>query len=136
MTSSSKFKILQNFIHDSDFNLLVGHFSPSTTADAYVQPLKGSVQRGGCAGRERPREGRDCCERLFSRQGKLYRYWILPNYWLFGKPIRNELPLAVENPEVLLTNRDDVYPEMRELPAPWQEKEWPADARQGRLGKF
>lgn len=71
-----------------------------------------------------------------SKHWKLYHYRILLNYWLFGKPIRNELPLAMQNPKVLLTNSDNVYAEIKELRTPWREKDWPADARRGRLGEF
>lgn len=57
------------------------------------------------------------------------------DYRLFGKPIRSKLPLAMDNPGVLFTNREDAFPEIKELRTPWEQKEWPANQnRRGRLG--
>lgn len=73
-------------------------------------------------------------ESLLSRW-KLYHYRILLNYWLFGKPVRAKLPFALHNPGILLTNREDAFPEIKELRVPWQKKEWPVVKNQSeRLG--
>lgn len=74
---------------------------------------------------------------LFSHW-KLYRYRVLLNYWLFGKPIREKLEAAKTDPRQLLPLDEDKLPEALEMRAPWQEKNWdgkldPADGRVGTL---
>lgn len=60
-------------------------------------------------------------QRLLSHW-KLYHNRVLWNYWLFGKPIRDKLPLAVRNPAVLFSNDDALDPEIRKLRANWRDK--------------
>lgn len=74
---------------------------------------------------------------LFSHW-KLYRYRVLLNYWLFGKPLREKLEEAKTDPRQLLPLAGDKLPEVLEMRASWQEKDWdgkldPADGRVGTL---
>lgn len=74
---------------------------------------------------------------LFSRW-KLYRYRILLNYWLFGKPIREKVQETKKDSHLLLPFAEDRQPDVIESRAPWWEKDWdgkldPADGREGAL---
>lgn len=76
-------------------------------------------------------------EHVFSHW-KLYRYRVLLNYWLFGKPIREKLEEARKDPRLLLPFAGDRLPEVVEMRSPWQEKDWdgkldPADGRVGAI---
>jgi hypothetical protein len=67
---------------------------------------------------------------------KLYRYRILLNYWLFGKPLRDKLEEAQTDSRLLLPFAEDRLPEVVEERSPWWEKEWEGklDPASGRIG--
>lgn len=67
---------------------------------------------------------------------KLYRYRILLNYWLFGKPLRDKLAEAQTDPRLLLPFAEDRLPDILEERSPWWEKDWDGrlDPTNGRIG--
>lgn len=69
---------------------------------------------------------------------KPYRYRILINYWLFGKPLRVKIEDAKNDPRMLLPFADERLPETLEMRASWLEKDWSGklDPAEGRLGTF
>ncbi|MCL6634837.1 MAG: SGNH/GDSL hydrolase family protein [Peptococcaceae bacterium] len=74
---------------------------------------------------------------VFSRW-KLYRYRVLLNCWLFGKPLREKLAAAQEDPRLLLPFAEDRLPGVLEMRAPWRQKNWDGklDPAGGRLGSL
>ncbi|KJS14951.1 MAG: hypothetical protein VR69_15915 [Peptococcaceae bacterium BRH_c4b] len=67
---------------------------------------------------------------------KLFQYRILMNYWLFGKPLRQKLEEAKNNPSMLLPFTEDKTQEILEMRAPWSTKNWAGklDPTKGRVG--
>lgn len=67
-----------------------------------------------------------------------YRYRILINYWLWGKPLRDKIEDAQKDLRLLLPFAEEKLPETLEMRSPWYEKDWNGklDPNEGRLGAF
>ena len=67
-----------------------------------------------------------------------YRYRILINYWLWGKPLREKIEDAKKDSRLLLPFAEEKLPETLEMRSPWRQKDWNGklDPNEGRVGAF
>ncbi|NLI12335.1 MAG: hypothetical protein GX425_06870 [Peptococcaceae bacterium] len=67
-----------------------------------------------------------------------YRYRILINYWLWGKPLREKIEDAKKDIRLILPFAEEKLPETIEMRRRWYEKDWEGklDPDEGRVGAF
>ncbi len=67
-----------------------------------------------------------------------YRFRILINYWLWGKPLREKIEDAKKDIRLILPFAEERLPETIEMRYPWYEKDWEGklDPNEGRVGAF